>query len=343
MSLLTPALAARLMTIALGHVTREYPNKLDHVLSGPDDPGSPRTLHPIFYGSFDWHSCVHAYWLLARLSHRHPSLPEADRVRQLFAGAFTADNVAAECAYLARPSSRGFERPYGWAWLLMLAAELRAQDAAGPFAAALQPLAQAFTERFMQFLPQATYPVRTGVHSSSAFALALASEYAQIGKDAPLARIIADTARHWFLDDADCQAWEPSGEDFLSPCLVEAECMRRVLPATEFAPWFDRFLPHLGKGNPRTLFHPVSVSDRSDGRIAHLDGLNLSRAWCWGNLAAALPPADPRVATMRDAATRHLEAALSHVADDYMGEHWLATFALLALEAAAAPRPADGA
>jgi len=332
--MLTPELAARLMAIALGHVTREYPNKLDHVLSGPEDARAPRALHPVFYGSFDWHSCVHAYWLLARLHDRHPSLPEAGQVRALFAAAFTPANVAVELAYLARPASRGFERPYGWAWLLMLAAELDRQDAAGAWAAALRPLAQAFAARFLAFLPKATYPVRSGVHSCSAFALALAMDYARTCDDPPLARMIADTARRWYLDDADCQAWEPGGEDFLSPCLVEADCMRQVLPAAEFSAWFMRFLPRLERREPRTLFQPVSVSDRSDGRLAHLDGLNLSRAWCWSNLAAALAPSDPRRALLRDAASRHLEAGLPHVAGHYMGEHWLATFALLALQAA---------
>jgi Protein of unknown function (DUF2891) len=331
--MLTPVLAGRLMAVALGHVTREYPNKLDQVLSGPDDLRSPRTLHPIFYGSFDWHSCVHAYWLLARLSRRYPSVPEAAQVRALFAAAFTPDNVAAERAYLARPASRGFERPYGWAWLLMLAAELQAQDATSPWATALRPLAQVFAQRFLEFLPKATYPVRSGVHSSSAFALALALAYAQACRDAALAQMVADTAHRWFHNDADCPAWEPGGEDFLSPCLIEAECMRRVLAPADFAPWFDRFLPRLARGEPNTLFQPVSVSDRSDGRIAHLDGLNLSRAWCWSRLAATLAPADPRRAIMQGAAARHLEAGLPHLAGDYMGEHWLATFALLALEA----------
>jgi len=332
--MLTSELAGRLMAIALGHVTREYPNKLDHVLAGPQDALPPRTLHPIFYGSFDWHSCVHAYWLLARLAHRFPALPQAQQVRDLFAAAITAEQVGVELAYLARPVGRGFERPYGWAWLLQLAAELERQDAAGPAAVALRPLAQAFAARVLEFLPKATYPVRTGVHSCSAFALALALDYAQACGDASLARMISGTARRWYLDDADCQAWEPGGEDFLSPSLIEAECMRRVLPATEFAAWLARFLPRLEHEEPRTLFQPVTVSDRSDGRIAHLDGLNLSRAWCWTNLAAALAAGDPRRAVMRDAASRHLEASLPHVAGDYMGEHWLATFALLALEAA---------
>jgi hypothetical protein len=336
--MLTPTLAGELARVALGHVTREYPNRLDQVLTGPDDLQSPRALHPIFFGSLDWHSCVHGYWLLARLLRRHPAMPEADAIRALFAQAFTADNVAAELAYLARPLSATFERPYGWAWLLMLAAELAqdGQDAAHGWGARLQPLAAAFARRFENFLGKATYPVRTGAHSNTAFALALALDYARTCADTALESALTDAARRWYGGDADCQAWEPGGEDFLSPTLIEAECMRRALPAEAFAAWFAGFLPGLERLAPEVLFHPVTVSDRSDGRIAHLDGLNLSRAWCWSNLAATLPRADARVALMRDAASRHLAASLPHIAGEYMGEHWLATFALLALEASAA-------
>ena len=331
--MLTQDLGRRFMAIALGHVTREFPNKLDQVLTGADESRSPRALHPIFFGSFDWHSCVHAYWLLARLSGRFPDTPEAAQVRALFAEALAPERVAVECAYLARPFTATFERPYGWAWLLALYAALRRQDGAASWATNLQPLAEAFAQRFLQHLPRAAYPVRSGVHSNTAFALALAMDYARTCRDDALARMVTDTARRWYLDDADCQAWEPSGEDFLSPCLTEADCMRRILPADAFCAWFDRFLPRLEQGKPASLFQPVPVSDRSDGRLAHLDGLNFSRAWCWNNLAASLPSTDPRGAIMRDAAARHLEASLPHVAGDYMGEHWLATFALLAIEA----------
>jgi hypothetical protein len=330
-SMLTDQLASHFMTVALGHVRREYPNKLEHVLSGPEDMATPRALHPIFHGSFDWHSCVHAYWMLARLLGRFPLLPEAEQVRALLTTMITPDNVAVELAYLSRSQSRGFERPYGWAWLLMLAAELHRQNHAA--AGILQPLADAFGRRFIDHLPKATYPVRSGVHSNTAFAVALAIEYARECRDDAVATKLIDAARHWYNDDADYRGWEPGGEDFLSPCLVEAECMRRILPAAEFSVWFARFLPRLDQQKPEALFRPVTVSDRSDGRIAHLDGLNLSRAWCWGNLAGSLSGPDPRRAIMFDAATRHLEASLPYIAGHYMGEHWLATFALLALEA----------
>jgi hypothetical protein len=334
--MLTLTLSSELAKLGLGHITREYPNKLDHVLTGPMDLASPQVLHPVFFGSFDWHSCVHAYWLLARLIRRYPTLPEAEQIRTLFSMSLIPDSVSVELAYLARPISGTFERPYGWAWLLMLAAELRRhEDEQGKgWSLTLEPLAQAFARRFLDYLPKATYPVRTGVHSNTAFALALALEYAQACHDDILASIVRSVARRWYLEDVNCPAWEPSGEDFLSPCLIEAECMLRVLPSQEFAAWFARFLPRIDKQEPRVLFEPVTVSERSDGRIAHLDGLNLSRAWCWTNLAASLAPSDARGQLMRDAAARHLEAGRQHIAGDYMGEHWLATFLLLALEAA---------
>jgi len=332
---LSPELASQFARIALGHVTREYPNKLDHVMAGDEAAVSVRALHPIFYGSFDWHSCVHGYWLLARLKRRFPALPEAQAISGLFDAAFTEANVAAERAYLAEPLSGGFERPYGWAWLLMLAAELKShEDGAGArWSTALTPLAEAFAERFKSFLPKATYPVRTGVHTSTAFALRLAMDYAETCGDAELAALIPATLKAWHAEDADAQAWEPSGDAFLSPVLMEAEALRRALPEDQFQAWFFAFLPRLAASDPPALFVPATVSDRSDGKIAHLDGLNFSRAWCFRALASALPETDPRRAVMLDAAERHLDASLPHVAGDYMGEHWLASFALLALEA----------
>ncbi len=325
---LTPELTSRFARIALGHLGREYPHKLDHVMAGPEDVRSPRELHPIFFGSFDWHSCVHGYWLLARLIRLAPDIAEAEAIGDLFEAQLTPDKVAAELAYLHRPASRGFERPYGWAWLLMLQAEL--SERADPrWAARLSPLARAFADRFRDFLPKATYPIRTGTHFNTAFALRLAHEYAAAFDDAELAGLLTRTARAWYQADVDCQAWEPSGDDFLSPALMEAECLRRLLPPDEFRTWLARFLPRLADRQPAALFEPAVVSDRTDGKIAHLDGLNLSRAWCWRALAPALPPS----VGAQDAADRHLQASLPHVSGDYMGEHWLASFALLALTA----------
>ena len=328
---LTEAPARRFAAIALCHVTREWPNKPDHVLGGPEDLRAPRELHPVFYGSFDWHSCVHGYWMLARLLRRFPALPEAAAIRTLFDAQLTAPKLAAEVAYLERPLSRGFERPYGWAWLLKLAAELHGLGD-GRWEAAIGPLALAVATRLRAFLPRADYPVRAGTHGNTAFALALAADWAA-GCDPDLLPLLRARALDWYGGDADCQAWEPGGDDFLSPALIEAECMRRLLPEADFAPWLDRFLPRLAAGEPATLFRPVRVSDRTDGRIVHLDGVNLSRAWCWRSLARVWDPADPRRARAEAAAAAHLAASLPHVAGDYMGEHWLASFAVLALEA----------
>lgn len=330
-----PELAARLASLALAHVTREYPNKLDHVLNGEEDLRRPRELHPIFYGSYDWHSCVHGHWLLARVYRRYPDSPVCPRIRTLLDAQFADERVAGEVAYLRQPSRAGFERPYGWAWLLMLAAELsrHAGDEGHRWYAALRPLADEFVERFRAFLPRATYPIRVGTHFNTAFALRLALEYSTTVGDAGLTDVLRERAVAWYGDDADCQAWEPGGDDFLSSALIEAECMRLTLPAARFEDWLRRFLPHIADGKPPTLFRPAHVSDRGDGKITHLDGLNLSRAWCWRSIMRALPADDPRRGPALEAAQRHLAASLPHVSGDYLGEHWLATFALLALEA----------
>jgi hypothetical protein len=318
---------------ALGHVTREYPNKPEHVLTGPHDVLSPRALHPVFYGSFDWHSCVHGWWTLFTCYRLFPPLPEADRIRADANALFTEANVAGEIAYLKRPESRGFERPYGWAWLLMLQAELeRHQTPEGRhWARALRPLAETFADRFLTYLPMADYPVRTGTHFNTAFAVRLALDYAEQVDDQRLREALQSRALTWYAADRDCQAWEPSQDEFVSPALMEAECLRRILPPDHFQKWFAGFLPRAGKGEPATLFQPASVSDRTDGKIAHLDGLNLSRAWCWRGIAAALTDRDPVRALALAAADRHLAAALPQITGHYMGEHWLASFALLAL------------
>ena len=320
-------LASRFARIALGHVAREYPNKPEHVLDSDADVLPPRELHPVFFGSFDWHSCVHGWWTLLTLRRLFPDMPEGSAIADLAEATFTADKVAAELAYLDRPNRRTFERPYGWAWLLYLHLEAsRSSDRS--WSAELEPLARAFADRLRDFLPILTYPIRSGAHFNTAFALVLAIDWAD-RFDAALAAGIRDRAAAWFENDRDCPAWEPSGDDFVSPALTEALCMARSLPPADFERWFAAFLPRLAEREPATLFSPAVVSDRSDGKIAHLDGLNLSRAWCWRRLAPLLPPDVQAIATA--AADEHLEAAMSHVAGDYMGEHWLASFALLAL------------
>ena len=333
MTQLTRELASLFASTALGHVSREWPNKLDHVLTGIDDVRSPRALHPVFYGSFDWHSCVHGYWLLARLLRRFPEMSQAPRIRALFEEQLTAEKMGGELAYLARPESRGFERPYGWAWALMLAGELARHGTADgkKWAEAVRPLGEAFVARFRAFLPLASYPVRAGTHGNTAFALLLALEYARAVSDDPFAALCCDKARGWYARDAGCQAWEPSQDDFLSPSLIEAACLSAAMPRDGFARWFSLFLPRAAQRLPTVLFSPASVSDRTDGKIAHLDGLNLSRAWCWRLILRAASDDSLRKSVEASIAA-HLNSALEHVTGDYMGEHWLATFALLALD-----------
>jgi hypothetical protein len=329
MTELTAALAARFMALTLGHLGREYPHKLDHVLDGPEDAMTPGALHPIFHGSFDWHSCVHGWWQVLRLARLYPDLPEAEAVRARAAQVLTAENFAAETAYLARPSARGFERPYGWAWALALHGEMVRHDTA--WAHHADAFAAAFAKRFKDFLPLQTYPIYTGTHFNSAFALTLAHQWAVL-HDADLMLLIEARARDWFGHCRVGQAWEPGGDEFLSPALSMAMLMSHVLPRDAFADWFAQLLPEAASARPTALFEPAFVSDRSDGKIAHLDGLNLSRAWCWRRIGARLSPT--ALAPLIEATvTRHLDAALPHVAGDYMGEHWLASFALLALEA----------
>ena len=329
MSRLDRATADAFAAMTFGHVGREYPNVLMHVLHGPADVQPPSVLHPIFYGSFDWHSCVHGWWQLLRLIRRVPDLDLAPAIRRRADAMLVPARVAGEIAYFERPGAAGFERPYGWAWALALHDEACRHDAG--WGGALAPLARLLADRFRDFLPRLTYPLRVGTHFNIAFALTLAWDWAET-RDQELRRAIAQAAIGWFSRDHDCQAWEPGGDEFLSPALCEALLMSRIFDDATFREWFDAFLPRAAAGEPATLFAPAHVSDRSDGKIAHLDGLNLSRAWCWRTIAAKLGPAHPVARVAEAAADRHIAASLPHLGDDYMGEHWLATFALLALD-----------
>ena len=334
---LTADLAERFAAIALGHVTREFPHKADHVFTGLQDIGPHRTHHPIFFGSFDWHSCVHGYWTLATLLRRFPDMPSAPAVRALFATSLTPSKVAVELDYLSRPMSTGFERPYGWGWLLKLATELHTWDDpdARTWSANLKPLAEVIAGRYIAFFPKQTYPIRSGVHSNTAFGLALAHDYAAAVGDKKLRAAVEERAKKYYGKDEDAPArWEPDGADFLSPSLCEADLMRRVLPAKEFREWLVKYLPGLAEEKPATLFTPATVTDRTDGHLVHLDGLNLSRAWCMKGIAAALPADDAMRKPLLAAATKHADAGLKQVASgDYAGEHWLASFAVLMLSA----------
>ncbi len=336
---LDEALASAFTRIALANLRREYPNKPDHVLDSAADLAAPRALHPVFHGSYDWHSAVHMHWLLVALLRRFPQMPEAPPARALLDGSFDARLLALEADYLRRPSAASFERPYGWAWLLKLAAEAEAwarEHPTGPAAGwnpALAPLARAIALRFAEYLPRLAWPVRSGVHGNSAFALDLALDWAQESGEGGLAELVRSRAAAWFGRDRDCPlAYEPSGEDFLSPGLTEAALMRRVLAPGAWSAWLDAFLPDWSPEALGRWLEPVRVEHPEDPRLAHLDGLNLSRSWCWRRLAAALAKADPRRAVAAEAARRHLEASLPAVSGGhYAGRHWLASFALLAL------------
>jgi hypothetical protein len=329
------ASASRFAQLALGGITREYPNKLDHVMNGPADVQAPQALHPSFYGSYDWHSAVHGHWMLVRLLEAFPDLPETVEIRRTLDADLSAANLGTEAAYLARPGSASFERMYGWAWLLKLAEELHGWDDPDGrrWAANLQPLADAIVARYLAFLPKQVYPIRRGVHPNTAFGMAFALDYARAVSRADLDSLLVERSRTYFGNDVNVPAaWEPDGDDFLSRSLVEADLMRRVLPPTEFARWFHAFLPDIGRGRPANLLQPAIVTDRSDPGLVHLDGLNLSRAWCMRAIARALPEDDPDRPVLLASAARHAEASLPYVeSGDYLGEHWLASFAVYLL------------
>jgi hypothetical protein len=327
---LDASVAGRLAGLALDCIGREYPNQVAHVLGSDADARPPRELHPIFFGCYDWHSAVHAHWTLARLTRLFPDEPFADEARAVLADAFTPEKTAAELAYLEAEGRTGFERPYGLAWLVALAAELagwRTTEAAR-WAEALRPLASEAAARLAGYFAKLTAPVRTGEHGQTAFALALALDAARAGvvAGAGSADALAAEARRLFLADRDWPLrFEPSGTDFLSPGLAEADLMRRVLPPEVFARWLSDFLPDIDLA-------PVTPPDRADGKFAHLDGLNLSRAFMLHGIAAGLPPSDPRRPALRALAGAHAAAALPIVAGShYAGAHWLATFATLLL------------
>ena len=332
---MTPEQASAFARLALKGLQKEYPNKPADVLTSEKDIKSPRAMHPAFYGCYDWHSSVHGHWMLIRLLRLYPDLPEKKQIRTMLAENLTAKNLKAEADYLSEPRRQSFERNYGWAWLLKLAEELHGWDdpEAKVWSRNLQPLADVIVSGYLKFLPKQTYPIRSGVHSNTAFGLMFALDYARAVGNKPLRELIEERSRTYYAKDVGAPAsWEPDGADFFSPSLMEADLMRRVLPAAEFSTWFERYLPDLAKGEPKNLLEPAKVTDRADPQIVHLDGLNLSRAWCMRNLAAALPKENPVRKILADSAIRHAEATLRHVASgDYAGEHWLGSFAVYLL------------
>ena len=328
---ITAAGASHFAKLALHCIGTEYPNKLSHVLNNKTEILSPKKLHPAFYGCFDWHSSVHGHWMLIRLLKVFPDLAEAADIRAAIAKNITTENIQQEIAYLNQKSRKSFERTYGWAWLLKLADELHDwEDPQGKrWSKILQPLANTFVDRYLEFLPKQTYAIRTGVHPNTAFGLSFAYDYALHTEHKELKALIELTALRYYGFDINCPAdWEPGGSDFLSPCLEEANLMRRVLKPDSFRDWYGRFMPNLALN----LRAPATVSDRSDGQLVHLDGLNLSRAWCMLGIASALTEDDPRRGLLLETANRHILATLPNIASgDYAGEHWLASFAVYAL------------
>lgn len=332
------ASAGDLAEVALANVVREYPHIETHWHTEGKPIPAPRDLHPCFYGSVDWHSCVEMFWVLVRLLRHHGELVPAPKIRRTLNEHLTVQALVTEAAYFAREEQRTIQRPYGWSALLELAYETATWEDpdAARWSKALHELSTILVTRYLDWLPQAAYPIRHGVHTNGAFGLSRALPYAGYlaeHGEPRLQQVITDTARRWFGSDRDYPgAWEPSGADFLSPALAEAELMTRLLPAAEFADWLHRFLPGIAERTPAALFTPVSVTDPSDGLIAHLHGLNLHRAWCWHRVAHALPIGDDRIRGMLDAVHAHTHASLPQITGShYMVEHFLAYYALLLL------------
>jgi hypothetical protein len=330
--------AAGYAGVAMANIVREFPTVLFHLMQDPADlPDRPRELTPVFYGSLDWHSCVEMHWLLVRLLRVAGGVVPAGPVRVALDRQFVPEDLAAEASSVAGPNG-DMEEPYGWAWALALVHEVSSWDDpdARRWAAALRPFGEAVTGRFLGWLAGATYPVRYGMHRNSAFSLSRVLAYAAqraAGGDPALLDAVTARAHGWFGGDTDYPGrYEPSAHDFLSPALAEAELMASLLPSAEFAGWLSGFLPGIAGGEPAALFTPAVVSDSSNGQIAHLHGLNASRAWCWRRIAETLPAGDPRTGPALEGARRHAAAALPHVVgSDYMVEHWLAAYAVLLL------------
>jgi Protein of unknown function (DUF2891) len=324
--------AERFAKLALACVGKEYPNKISHVLNSDADVAPPRKLTPAFCGCYDWHSSVHGHWLLVRLLRTFPNAPFAAQARDALRKSLTAENLKQEAAYLRGEGRTSFERPYGLAWLLQLCAELREWDdsQAREMAANLRPLEDAAIERLKTWLPKLSHPVRIGEHDQTAFGLGLMLDYARSTKNDSFARLVADSARKFFFADKDCPlSYEPSGEDFLSPCLGEADVMRRVLSQTEFAKWLSDFMPQIPMTGNGDWLKPVVSPDPSDPKLAHLDGLNLSRAWMLEGILSALPHDDQRRTALEAAADAHRRAGLVAVTGaHYEGGHWLGSFAV---------------
>jgi hypothetical protein len=324
--------AERLSALPLECMQVEYPNKLNQTIGGNEDLQSPKTLHPAFYGCFDWHSSVHGHWSLVSLLKQFPNMKDGEIIREKLAENMSAENIAAEIAYFHGAFNKSFERTYGWAWLLKLAEELHTWD--DPLARELEnnllPLTNHVVNAYLDFLPKLNYPIRVGEHTNTAFGLTFAYDYAQTAGDSTLTNLITSRAKDFFLNDTACPiTWEPSGFDFLSPCLEEADIMRRILPKDEFKEWLNKFLPQLASKD--FSLETGRVSDRTDGKLVHLDGVNFSRAWCLYGIANAYP----EYGHLKAVANNHINHSLPSIVDDnYEGTHWLGSFAIYALNTA---------
>lgn len=342
---LNSASAARFATLALKCLHQEYPNKISHTMRSDADARAPRELTPVFFGCYDWHSAVHGHWLLVRLARLYPDAAFARTAREKLARSFTSQNIAAEVAYLERADRASFERPYGLAWLLQLAAELRgwSDPQARQWATTLAPLEVAAGKRLKTWLPKLQYPIRVGEHSQTAFAFGLVADWSRVSGDREMRTMLESAARRFYRNDKGCPlAYEPSGEDFLSPCLAEADFMRRVLDRRAFTEWLSGFIPGIPIDAGKKWLSPGIVTDRSDPKLAHIDGLNLSRAWMLEGIANGLDSSDRRVPALLAAAARHREAALPAVTGEhYEGGHWLGTFAVYLTTSAGLRSPAS--
>jgi len=326
---LTPETAQKLAQLPLKCIDQEYPNKLGQVLNNDQELKSPAELHPVFYGCFDWHSAVHGHWTLVKLLKEFPTLPQSDSIRHLLKNRITAEKIQQETAYFDLDNNHNYERTYGWAWLLKLSEELHTWDdpLARELEQNLQPLSQMIAQKLGVYLNKLQYPIRVGTHGNTAFALSFAYDYAQAVNDTQLKNIIEKRSRDFFLKDKNCPInWEPSGHDFLSPCLEEVDLMRRILPQDEFMQWIQQFLPELKK--PDFYLSPGIVADRKDGHLVHLDGLNFSRAWVFYGLARQYPAFQHLIPL----ANEHVNHSLPNLTgDSYEGGHWLGSFAVYAL------------
>jgi hypothetical protein len=321
--------AGRLIKLPLHCMDIEYPNKLGQTLGSIEDLKVPKVLHPAFYGCFDWHSAVHGHWSLVSLLKKYPSIENADIIKEKLLLNITKENILEEVRYFEGEHNKSYERTYGWAWLLKLAEELHTWD--DPIARQLEenlrPLTNLIVEKYIEFLPKLNYPIRVGEHPNTAFGLSFAYDFAIALNHEELKALIDKRARDFYMTDQNCPiSWEPSGFDFLSPCLEEAAIMKRVLTIDEFRSWIDAFLPQLK--DPYFELAPGMVSDRTDGKLVHLDGVNFSRAWSLNKIAEDMPEFDH----LKNIANQHISYSLPSIIDDsYEGGHWLGSFAIYAL------------